>query len=395
MSRYHSYLTSAGNIISSYEGKEPFSSFLKKYFSAHKKHGSKDRKQISHLCYCYFRMGRAGQQLSAEEKILTGLYLCSDEPGELLSHLRPEWNEKIKLPLREKLSIVNCSLSSVFPWEDELSAGIDYEKFCESFFIQPDLFLRIRPGYAEKVFLKMKQDGVSYEFISPFSVRLPNSFKTDKYFEPDKEVVVQDYSSQQTGSLFQTGQKEKPFRVWDCCAGSGGKSIMLYDLNPSVQLTVSDVRKSILVNLQKRFATAGIKKYELVEADLSSANLHFKKEPFQFIVADVPCSGSGTWSRTPERLVYFSQNEIESYSSLQKRITGNVVSCLEPGGHLLYITCSVFKKENEAVVDYLKEKFHLRVKKMPGRMTGSDGVLVKGYELKADSMFAALLEKPL
>jgi 16S rRNA (cytosine967-C5)-methyltransferase len=59
---------------------------------------------------------------------------------------------------------------------------------------------------------------------------------------------------------------------------------------------------------------------------------------------------------------------------------------LEPGGYLLYITCSVFRKENEAIVDFIKEKFHLQLVKME---------LLKGYDKKADTLFAALLKKAL
>jgi 16S rRNA (cytosine967-C5)-methyltransferase len=54
----------------------------------------------------------------------------------------------VNLPLREKLLIINSSLliSEIFPWTEELSEGIDHENFCRSFLIQPDLFLRLRPG---------------------------------------------------------------------------------------------------------------------------------------------------------------------------------------------------------------------------------------------------------
>lgn len=184
---------------------------------------------------------------------------------------------------------------------------------------------------------------------------------------------------------------DRSLKLWDCCAGSGGKSIMAYDHNPSIELAVSDVRKSILANLESRFKTAGIRKYKSFKADLAHSPLSIPHpiaigSSFDFIIADVPCSGSGTWGRTPEQLSFFDKKEIESYSRLQKRIVDNIVPHLDPGGHLLYITCSVFKKENEEVVEYIKQKFHLEVKKME---------LLKGYEIKADSMFAALLQKPL
>jgi len=72
VSRYHSYINSTKDILSIYRGEEPLSSFLKKYFSANKKHGSKDRKQVSNLCYCFFRLGKAIMNTSIEEKIVAG-----------------------------------------------------------------------------------------------------------------------------------------------------------------------------------------------------------------------------------------------------------------------------------------------------------------------------------
>ncbi|HEY8690484.1 MAG TPA: hypothetical protein VIM07_14710, partial [Chitinophagaceae bacterium] len=57
--RFHSYVNSAVAILKLYHGNEPFHQFIKKYFSTNKKFGSKDRKQISSLCYNHFRLGNA------------------------------------------------------------------------------------------------------------------------------------------------------------------------------------------------------------------------------------------------------------------------------------------------------------------------------------------------
>ena len=367
-----------------YQGEEPFSSFIRKYFSENKKFGSRDRKQITHLCYCFFRLGRAAMGLSIEERILTGLFLSTVAFNEMLDVLRPEWNKRINSSVMEKCSMLNIQCSTVFPWEEELGEKIEYEKFCSSFFIQPDLFIRIRPRHAERVLLKLDAIGVEYEFISPFTVRLPNSFKADQHFESDKEIVIQDYNSQQIAHLLPVDH-EKHLTVWDCCAASGGKSIMAYDINSNIDLTVSDVRESILVNLKKRFAKAGIKKYKSFIADLTNS-----KQPaannFDLIIADVPCTGSGTWGRTPEQLFYFDKKKIDEYASIQKKIVSKAVRHLNQDGYLLYITCSVFKKENEENVRYLLEKFNLNLIRQE---------VLKGYDKKADTLFAALLKYSL
>src|SRR4030095_7032758 len=338
-----------------------------------------------------FRMGKTVMNTSPEEKILTALFLCSDKPNEILAAFMPEWNDKFDLPINEKVLIVNSSIlvQKVFPWKDELSEGIDHEKFCESFLIQPDLFLRLRPEKEKMVKQKLQQAGMQFTILSGSCLALPNASKVDDVIELDTEAVIQDYSSQQTGSFISSAiaslQHKKP-SVWDCCAASGGKSIMMYDINPDIALSVSDVREGILINLKKRFGKAGIKKYKSFVADISGKNFKPQTTNFKLIVADVPCTGSGTWSRTPEQLYFFDERKIETYSVLQKKIVSNAIPQLQTGGIFIYITCSVFKKENEGNVDFIKENFHLELTQME---------VLKGYDKKADSMFVAVFKKNL
>jgi 16S rRNA (cytosine967-C5)-methyltransferase len=394
MSRYHSYLNSAAQILKQYDRKEPFALFIKKYFAVNKKFGSIDRKQISHLCYCYFRLGKSLLNIPIEERISIGLFLCSNEPNEILQQLKPEWNKKVKNSIKEKYSIFNAqySIFNIFPWKEGVSDGTEYQKFCESFFIQPDLFLRMRPGYEKMVEEKLLNAGISFKEINSSCLSLPNNTKIENIIELDKEAVVQDYNSQRIGESIKAAiQNPTPIAignkmmVWDCCAGSGGKSLLLYDLNPNIDLTVTDRRNSIIVNLQKRFKKAGIKKYKSLVADLTN-NEQAITDNYDFIIADIPCTGSGTWSRTPEQLYYFKEETIEEYASLQKKIVSNVTPYLKSCGYLLYITCSVFKMENEEVVDYIRQKFNLELVKME---------LLKGYDKRADTMFAALMKKIL
>lgn len=159
---------------------------------------------------------------------------------------------------------------------------------------------------------------------------------------------------------------------------------MTYDLFPAVELTVSDIRNSILANLEARFAEAGIKKYNSFVADLSDSSFVSHYSGYDLLIADVPCSGSGTWGRTPEQLVFFPEAKTDEYASLQKKIAWNVIPYIKKGGYFLYITCSVFRKENEEVVEYIKKNPELELTEMK---------VLKGYDVKADTMFAALFRK--
>ena len=389
MSRYYSYLNSAKTILTAYSGTEPFASHLKKQFAANKKFGSKDRKQISQLCYCYFRLGNSLPNVSMEEKLLTGLFLCSQSTNELLLHLKPEWNDVIEMTIDKKLALLNdvVEASSIFPFINEISEGIDVDEFAFSHLQQPDLFLRIRPGRKETVLHQLKAANVSFELLGDDAIALPNATKIEELIMLNKDTVVQDYSSQKVGELVESLKSKienRKLHVWDCCAASGGKSIMAKDILGDIELTVSDVRESILVNLKKRFAEAGIKNYTSKVIDLAHSPFTTHHLPFDLIIADVPCSGSGTWGRTPEQLRFFQSSSIETYSDLQKKIVTNAVKQLKPGGFFLYITCSVFKKENEANVEWMREKFQLELLNQQ---------VINGYGIKADTMFAALLKK--
>ena len=403
MNRYYSYLNTAVVIINEYTGQEPFATFLKKFFSQHKKYGSKDRKQIAHLCYSYFRLGKAFSGLSIEIRILLGFFFSTKAPGEMLGTLQPilndhaskSINEKVKLLKDGTLTIpgieIDWNTFIVFPWTEELGEEIDPIKWSESFFIQPDLFVRLRPGKEKIVTTKLDEAAISYTSISASCVALTNASSIDRIISLDAEAVIQDINSQRVGELMHLAEKpaSQSLKVWDCCAASGGKSILAYDILNKIDLTVSDIRESIIINLKKRLQLAGITNYYAFTGDLTSHTFVFPKSrggrsntpAFDLIICDAPCTGSGTWGRTPEQLYYFDKASIDKYASIQKKIVSTVAQYLQLNGYFLYITCSVFKKENEEVVKFLLANSKLELIEMN---------VYKGYEDKADTMFAAL-----
>src|SRR5687767_8598469 len=106
MSRFFSYLNSAKTILEQYQGEEPFHLYLKKYFSASKKFGSTDRKQIAQLCYSYFRAAHVMGDIPENEKLVYSLFLCSQKPSSFLEAIRPDLNEKAERSLEEKFEVI-------------------------------------------------------------------------------------------------------------------------------------------------------------------------------------------------------------------------------------------------------------------------------------------------
>jgi len=387
---FHRYLEYASAVLIKYKGEEPFHRYLKKYFSSNKKHGSRDRKIITSLCYNYFRLGFGViSPIAATERLLLGIFLAENKSSLLPKLLKPELKEKIDLELSEKTELLKkvFNAEEIFPFKDELSNEIDFHKFSLSFLVQPKLFIRIRPGNRNAVFDKLKSANILFEEVNNTCLSFSNTEKITELISIDKEAVIQDCNSQRTGDLLTSYIKHPTsnISVWDCCAASGGKSILAYDLFKNIELTVSDIRTNILENLKGRFMKAGIKNYNSFVCDLSVS--FPSKQPNlnpDIIIADVPCSGSGTWARSPEQLHFFSKKSIEKYVILQQNIVQHASGVLKPGGYFLYITCSVFKKENEENVAFIEKKLQLHLIKA--------GYL-KGYEIHADTLFAALFQK--
>ncbi|CAN5522399.1 hypothetical protein BH11BAC3_BH11BAC3_44300 [soil metagenome] len=396
MNRFYSYINTSLKLITSFKGEKPFAVFIKQFFSANKKYGSRDRRQISSLCYNYFRLGFGACKLTPEDKILLAFFLCETMPSEFLEKLKPEWNEKITWPLQEKLTYVkdDFSLAEILPFIKNLSKGVDSDSFCKSLLIQPSLFLRVRPQAIIRTFKKLEKSKISYETIGKDCIQMAVGTNVQEILTIDKDVVIQDYSSQQVLNFFRKDTYKKKLNTdttapritaWDCCAASGGKSILLMDIfSGNIDLTISDIRPSIVLNLHQRFQRAGIKEYKYFISDIGQPDFTPISSDFDIVICDAPCSGSGTWSRTPESLYYFKESSIADYNKLQKKITSNAFTHLRKGGIFVYITCSVFKDENEDIAAFIQEKFDCKLLEQN---------MLAGYDKKADSMFTAVFEK--
>jgi 16S rRNA (cytosine967-C5)-methyltransferase len=372
-------------ILAEYPAETPLSKFLPGFYRQNKQMGSSDRKVASRLVYNYFRLGRALANRPQDERLVLAEFLCNTQTNSFLQHFKPDWAACVAFSVDEKIDLIqktypDFKLEDVFPWSDKISADIDKRAFLKSFFVQPDLFIRVRNGYDHLVKAELTKAQIAFKDEGNGCYSMPNGTKLETIFPIQHWFEVQDYSSQQTAKYF---KPQKWDAWWDACAASGGKSLLLHEEEPDIKLVVSDIRESILANLDERFRSAGLVKYQRKQLDLTQNNdqaLHDYE--FDGIILDAPCSGSGTWGRTPEMIAQFESPKIDFFQRLQKTIATNVIKHLKPGKPLIYITCSVFKAENEDVVDYLIEECGLKPESIE---------VLKGYGHKADSMFVARL----
>lgn len=375
-------------VLESFPGDRPISKFLPEFFKKNKQMGSTDRRMASRLLYNYFRLGKALVNKNKEERLLLAEFLCHSVDNLFLQHFRPDLNQKIELPFDEKLAYAQENeglvLSEIFPFYKHLSEGIDESAFLESFFVQPDLFIRVNPKSLKVVLNTLQESTIGYKQIEELTIALPNGTNLNSLFPNTSFLIkpyeVQDLSSQYTLSYF----KPNPYEYWwDACAASGGKSLLLFSEQPNVKLLVSDIRESVLDNLDERFLAAGLRTYQKKIIDLTkNADPELHHYEFDGIILDAPCSGSGTWGRTPEMISQFEEYKIQGFQNLQKTIATNALKYLKPGKPLIYITCSVFREENEEVVNYLVSEHSMKLESLE---------LIKGYTKKADTMFVARL----
>jgi len=370
-------------ILDEYPAETPLSKFLPGFYRQNKQMGSTDRRIASRLVYNYFRIGRILPDLHPDERLFIAEFLCNTQLNSFLQHFKPEWAACIGFGIDEKLAMVKSAhadfkLDDVFPWSDQLSAGIYKQAFLRSFFVQPDLFIRVQKQYENQVKVALASAQIVFKDEGNGCFSLPNGTRLETVLPNSNWYEVQDYSSQQTANYFKPNKWDY---WWDACAASGGKSLLLHGLEPTVKLVVSDIRESILSNLDERFQQAGLLKYQKKLLDLTQNNdLLLHDYAFDGIILDAPCSGSGTWGRTPEMISQFETHKIDFFQRLQKDIARNVVKYLKPGKPLIYITCSAFKAENEDVTAFIVNELGLKLESQ---------TTLNGYENKADSMFVA------
>jgi len=221
--------------------------------------------------------------------------------------------------------------------------------------------------------------------------------------------VIQDEASQLVAALVGRGA-----RILDCCAAPGGKTLALADRNPSAEVAAVDLHPHRARLLRKLLRAphpateAGPGGIRVVAAD--ARDLPFAAR-FDRVLADVPCSGTGTLSRNPEIKWRLMPEDLADLQIRQLAILRAAMTQLTAGGRLIYSTCSLEREENEDVIERLVgENSSFRVincraelerLQQEGELTWPDpSALTRGSYLRtlpgvhpSDGFFAAILEK--
>ncbi len=140
-------------------------------------------------------------------------------------------------------------------------------------------------------------------------------------------------------------------RTLDACAAPGGKSAHLRELaEPDDALICIDVDERRADVIRETFDRLKLEA-TITVADASDTKGWWDGQPFDAILLDAPCSASGVIRRHPDIKLLRRATDIAALAEVQATLLRSLWQTLKPGGRLLYVTCSVFKDENERIVD--------------------------------------------
>ena len=155
----------------------------------------------------------------------------------------------------------------------------------------------------------------------------------------DGRVAIQDEGSQLVALLVGQGK-----RILDCCAAPGGKTRVLAERNPQASVVAVELHPHRVRLLRKLISAKNV---EIIRSDIQQLRAD---EPFDRVLADVPCSGTGTLAHNPEIKWRLKLEDLAELRPRQLAILQAAMQKVGPGGRLVYSTCSLEHEENAAVV---------------------------------------------
>ena len=168
---------------------------------------------------------------------------------------------------------------------------------------------------------------------------------------------IQDEGSQLVASHMRVSPND---HVLDYCAGSGGKTLAFAPtMKNKGQIYLYDIRPRALIEAKKRLKRAGIQNAQILdEQKLMKRGMSGRMD---WILLDVPCSGTGTLRRNPDMKWKLKPETIVRLVEEQKRIFHKALKLLSPNGKIVYATCSILPEENERQIERFMKEYHLKL----------------------------------
>jgi 16S rRNA (cytosine967-C5)-methyltransferase len=326
------------------------------YLKTHKKWGARDRRFFAEAVYSLVRWWRLYlNQLG---------YESSEEFFKKSTQLKDLFDLYLKSSPRElsqKSKAKGFAISQSYPddlltdFYNELGKDLA-EKYLTLMNEEAAVYLRVNGLKLKKAedLLKMLQEvEIPAEIVGPITLKLTsrkNVFITDPFKKGFFEV--QDISSQRVAQLLDAKPGEM---VIDACAGAGGKTLHLASLMENKgRLLAMDVHEKKLEQLKLRSKRAGVS--NLTIRLITSAKMIKRQHGMaDALLLDVPCSGSGVIKRNPDTKWKWSRLNPTGLMETQREILKNYSLMVKPGGRMVYATCSVLPRENEAQVTWFLE----------------------------------------
>jgi len=196
----------------------------------------------------------------------------------------------------------------------------------------------------------------SHTTLSPLGLQFQkrlNVFELEEFTRGHFEM--QDEASQLAAGLVLPARKD---RVLDYCAGGGGKTLaFIHRLEGTGQVYLHDVRSAPLRNARVRLARAGATNVQFMEP--GDKGLQLLRGSMDWVVADVPCSGTGALRRSPDQKWRVGEPQLAELVTKQREIFKEALGYMAPQGRIVYITCSVLAEENERQVAWFVQEHGL------------------------------------
>jgi 16S rRNA (cytosine967-C5)-methyltransferase len=346
--------------------RKPLDLSLSDYFRSHKSLGSHDRKTIGEQIYTLVRWQSLLDVLDPAKNFSKRLHLLQKKSIEA-------WKADDSLPLFSRLGLT--------PYLWKTLAQHYGTKTAQDL---ADLFNASGPIFVRANLLKTTREELLRLWEGKFSVRaVPQApaaiafAKREPLFSlPEFKqgfFEVQDLGSQLIADLLDVKPGD---RVLDYCGGSGGKSLAFAPrMKGKGEIYLHDIRPSALKEAALRFRRAGVQNVSILPAGHPTLKKLILK--MNWVLVDVPCSGTGTLRRNPDMKWKITEEMVIRLKETQKAIFTEAYRYVKPGGRIVYATCSILPEENESQVDYFLRQFAVTLEKPPLKLLpekdGSDG----------------------